>query len=56
MDYLYIENGIVTNVIVWDGVTHLSLPDGVSLVPTEGTGAWVGWSYTDGIFSPPEEP
>jgi hypothetical protein len=48
MDYLYIENGLVTNVIVWDGESLLSLPDGVSLVPADGTGAWIGWRYEDG--------
>ena len=56
MDYLYIENGSVTNVIVWDGQTLLDLPAGVELVPVGNTGAWIGWQYANGKFTQPEEP
>lgn len=55
MNYLYIENGLVTNVIVWDGISLLHFPNGVELVPLTETNAWIGWQYANGKFIPPEE-
>lgn len=44
-NYAVIENGVVTNVIVWDGATELHLPEGQTLQPIGDSGAWIGWKY-----------
>lgn len=44
-NYAVIENGVVTNVIVWDGVAELHLPEGQTLQPIGDSGAWIGWKY-----------
>lgn len=47
--YAIIENGKVTNVIVWDGVTDFD--SSMELVEIlEGVGAGIGWDYIDGKF------
>lgn len=62
--YAWVADGVITNVICWDGRTEFDLPEGVALVPlpTEDrldpqTGETVpvhyggiGWSYADGEF------
>jgi hypothetical protein len=46
--YAIIENGKVTNAVVWDGVT----PWEGSENAVEITGiAGIGWDYSDGIFT-----
>jgi hypothetical protein len=49
------SDGQVLNCIVWDGVIPLPFQD--QLVEyTEDKPAWVGGTYTDGVFLPPPEP
>lgn len=59
-NYAWIENGVVTNVIVWDGNTDPSTggfaaPDGVTLVKLEPDNpAWIGWGWNGSNFIAPE--
>lgn len=43
MRYAIVRDGIVENVIVWDGETPYSPPEGTILVANENVG--IGWSY-----------
>lgn len=48
------STGIVLNTIVWDGESDVGFGDDVELVPLEtGQAVSIGYSYKDGIFSPP---
>lgn len=44
-NYAVVENGVVVNVIVYDGVAELPLPEGQTLQPLGDSGAWIGWKY-----------
>ena len=57
--YAVIENGMVVNVIVWDGEAEFTVPDNQQLIDisdiSEHPG--IGWGYSDGVFTallPPE--
>lgn len=61
--WINLANNIVENIIAYDGVTPIDLPDGIVLIeyPEEGIkGSWCmmgpGWSYIDGQFIEPPEP
>jgi hypothetical protein len=56
MTYAIIRNNIVENIIVWDGVTPYTPPEGTILVRTDTAG--IGWIYdpATGEFTPPAEP
>lgn len=45
-NYAVIENQVVINVIVWDGVTPITLPQGQTLQRIGDSGAWIGWKFT----------
>lgn len=56
--YAVIENGMVLNVIVWDGKASMGwggdqlaiqISQSGSSAPTPG----IGWSYANGVFTPP---
>lgn len=47
--YAIIENGSVTNVIIWDGETEWS-HDGKAVLIPEGSHAGIGWDYVKGKF------
>lgn len=49
--------GVVTNIVVWDGVTPYA-PAGVSqLLPCdEHTGVSFGWKLVEGVWEAPPEP
>ena len=49
------ETKIVENIVVWDGTTPWSPPDGCIVVDLVGQ-AGIGWSYIDGEFIAPEAP
>ncbi len=57
MNYFLIdETGIVQNAIMWDGDTENNpypTPAGWLLVPSNVGG--LGWTYANGVFSPPTE-
>lgn len=57
MNYAIIKNGIVTNVIIWDGEVDIGLADDEQavLVP-DGVIAYIGHGYKDGIFESPAIP
>ena len=52
MNYAVIENGIVINVIVWDGVDPFQLPEGQTLQPIGDSEAWIGWKYNTTFEAP----
>ncbi|MBB9750807.1 tail fiber assembly protein [Escherichia coli] len=56
--YAVIENGMVVNVIVWDGEDEFTVPDDQQLINisdiSEQPG--IGWAYSDGIFTAPLPP
>lgn len=56
MTYAIIRNNIVENIIVWDGVSPYTPPEGTILVQTDTAG--IGWTYDSatGEFTPPAEP
>ncbi len=59
-NYAYVENGVVTNVIVWDGVTPYNPGPTVTLVllPADSP-VTMGWLYdagTNTFSAPPDQP
>ena len=59
--YALVENGIVINVVLWDGVEYSeetpngwSPPSGILAIETED--ADIGWTYVGGVFIPPPVP
>ena len=56
--FAIIDDGVVTNVVLWDETTDWTPPEGTTtvLVPDDSM-VGIGWTYTDGIFNaPPIEP
>lgn len=53
--YAIIENGLVVNVVVWDGdASAWQPPDGTIAVPVpEGQVAYIGYGYDNGVFAQP---
>ena len=56
-NYAVVKNGVVDNMIVWDGVKELSIPDSELIEATES--ARIGGSWDGNVFSfveptPPE--
>ncbi|EEW2546295.1 tail fiber assembly protein [Escherichia coli] len=56
--YAVIENGMVVNVIVWDGEDEFTVPDNLQIINisdiSEQPG--IGWAYSDGVFTAPLPP
>ena len=50
-NYAVIENGMVVNVIVWDGAAGLGDGDQMIIETVDGCG--IGWTYAGGEFIPP---
>ena len=57
--YAHVRDGIVVNVTVWDGVSKVTRPDDIEVVPlphvTDEDGsirytAGIGWTFRDGQF------
>ncbi|MGC0153078.1 hypothetical protein ACPRNU_11505 [Chromobacterium vaccinii] len=44
-------NGIVSNMVEWDGLSEWRPNDGLQVVQSDEAG--VGWMYEGGVFSPP---
>ena len=53
--YALVKNNIVENMVAWNGVEDL-FPEYVAIELHDDLVASVGWSYTDGVFTPPPEP
>ncbi|EJF82871.1 hypothetical protein [Candidatus Bartonella washoeensis] len=49
MEYAVVENGVVTNIIV-ASEDYVHVFDGEAIPSSE---AQIGWTYKDGVFSPP---
>ncbi|MBX4336407.1 hypothetical protein [Bartonella raoultii] len=49
MEYAVVENGVVTNIIV-AAKDYIHAFDGEAIPSSE---AQIGWTYKDGVFSPP---
>lgn len=56
--YAVIENGMVVNVIVWDGEAEFTVPDNQQLIniPDISEQPGIGWAYSDGVFTAPLPP
>lgn len=48
------STGLVENIIIWDGVSDWSAPDGFEVVQSDVAG--IGWSYGDKQFVAPDLP
>lgn len=55
-NYALVENGVVVNVIVWDGQSSWQPPDGQTavLVPDDAY-AGIGSTYSNGAFGEPPQ-
>jgi hypothetical protein len=53
-NYAIVENGIVTNIVVWDGVTDFEFSE-LAIESTDENQACIGLSCADGIFEQPTE-
>lgn len=52
--YAIVENGVIANVIVWDGVAPFTPPSGAAVVQIpDGTYTGVGATYSNGVFGAP---
>ena len=47
-----VQDGVVVQVIAWDGVSDYATPDGSVLVQHDGVN--VGWTFVDGVLVEPE--
>lgn len=56
--YAVIENGMVVNVIVWDGEAEFTVPDNHQLINISDISdqPGIGWVYSDGVFTAPPAP
>ena len=55
--YAVVKSGVIVNVIVWDGVSEWSPPEGTTIVKTDTAG--IGWLWDGETFynpMPPEQP
>ncbi|HAT3955397.1 TPA: hypothetical protein I9Y43_004038 [Kluyvera ascorbata] len=53
-NYAVVENGIVINVVVWDGQSEWNPDVGEAIPATDGVG--IGWTYSNGVFEAPYDP
>ena len=54
--YAIIENGVVTNICLWDGITEWLPPENSSVVQLVDTSVCISFLYSDGQFTPPPTP
>ncbi len=52
MRYALITDGIVVNIVIWDGEGYIF--DNYHVVKMDGTPCGIGWTYEDGVFTDPE--
>lgn len=53
-NFALISNGVVVNIVVWDGSGDLF--SDYQTVNVDEISAGIGWEYSDGEFSPPPAP
>lgn len=52
--YALIQNGVVVNIVVWDGETEVDFGEDIAAVPyTSENQASIGYAYVDGKFVEP---
>lgn len=59
MKYLTLNtDGLVINVIIWDGLTPYNPGQSDTLIALTDApqGAWTGWTYISGVWTPPPAP
>jgi hypothetical protein len=55
--FAIVENGIVVNVVQWDGLEEWSPPAGSqAVILPSGSGAGIGSPYSNGTFGPAPSP
>jgi hypothetical protein len=54
MMYAVVRDGVVINVVEWDGTTYWPIPEGCEVINIQGTEYGIGWLYSDGVFTRPE--
>lgn len=52
--YAVVVDGLVVNMVVWDGVTEWTPNEGKAIEAPYGVG--IGWAYYDGEFTAPTTP
>ena len=50
-----IATGLIVTLVVWDGEALWDPGEGLDVVALGDSGASVGWTYSNGIFTPPTE-
>lgn len=50
------SDGLIINVVVWDGVTEWAPPEGAQAVRCGDNLCGIGGTYKDGVFAAPPEP
>lgn len=54
-NYTLISDDLVKNIIIWNGEGDL-FPEYIAVELSDNIAVGVGWSYADGVFTPPPEP
>lgn len=55
MNYAIVQNGVIVNIIAWDGVTPYTPPEGCELHQWDGY-MTSGWAWVDGAPVEPPPP
>lgn len=55
MRWAIVQNGIVTNIVLWDGQETWQPPMGAAIIALNETVCDIGWLYDGTSFSPPAE-
>lgn len=56
-NYAIVEsNGLISNIVIWDGVTEWAPPDGTQAIACGDNICGIGGNYKDGVFTPPPAP
>lgn len=55
MNYAMVQNGVIVNIVDWDGVTPYNPPEGCELHQWDGP-MNIGWAWVDGAPVDPNPP
>jgi hypothetical protein len=47
--------GLIVNIAIWDGESLWDPGEGLDCVALNDSPADIGWTYKDGVFTPPTE-
>lgn len=47
------SDGIIINMVVWDGESEWAPPEGTTAIDAGESGCGIGWTYKDGVFTAP---